>query len=313
MTKRKKISFVIPLYNEAGNVKTLIKQLKKFFSSHKQYFFEAILVENGSSDETFTLLKKFTQQQKNLKILQLSKNFGCDGGIAAGLEFVKADAAVIMMADLQEPIELVNVFINHWEKGYKIVYGVVKKRPTGILNRYSSETYYHLLNFLSGQQFPPNASDFRLIDQQVVTTLNQFKEQNKYLRGLIIWTGFSHLGVPFVRKKRLAEKSKSNLKTLFFVAFNGIFSFSYFPLRFISILGIILTLIAFLLAGFYLGLFFYLGRVVPGFTTLTMLMLFLFGMLFFVLGIISEYLARIYEEVKQRPRYIVKSTQGLKI
>jgi len=210
MTKRKKISFVIPLYNEAGNVKTLIKQLKEFFSSHKQYFFEAILVENGSTDETFTLLKKFTQQQKNLKILQLSKNFGCDGGIAAGLEFVKADAAVIMMADLQEPIELVNVFINHWEKGYKIVYGVVKKRPTGILNRYFSEIYYHLLNFLSGQQFPPNASDFRLIDQQVVTTLNQFKEQNKYLRGLIIWTGFSHLGVPFVRKKRLAEKSKSN-------------------------------------------------------------------------------------------------------
>ncbi len=311
MKTKKKISFIIPVYNEALGIPQLIKVLTAFFSKNPSYDFEAVLVENGSVDNSFELLSKASKKDKRFKILQLSRNFGCDGGIVAGMHQATGDASVIMMADLQEPVELVAQFIKKWEQGYEIVYGIVKKRTSGIIRNVSSVLYYKLLNLATHNAFPENVSDFRLIDKKVLDTLNAMPEQNKYVRGLVTWTGFNHIGIEFNRKPRFAGESKADFITVLRVAKNGIFSFSYLPLRFVSYLGITITIISFLMIIFYLILFLIEGRVAPGITSIILIMLFLFGVLFFILGIISEYIARIYEEAKRRPEFIVKSKVNL--
>jgi len=311
MTSKKLISIVIPVYNEKLVILELIIQITKFINKNKKYNFEIILVENGSIDSSFMLLQKFAKKDNRIKVLQLSKNFGCDGGIAAGMHFATGDACVIMMADLQEPIDLISKFLAKWEQGYEIVYGIVKKRTAGLVRNLNSVLFYKIINYFTNNMFPENASDFRLIDKKVYQTINNTSEQNKYLRGLIMWTGFKNIGIPFDRTKRFAGESKADFKTAFYVALNGIFSFSYLPLRFVSILGIGITFISFLMILFYLYLYFVHGREAPGAATMILLTLSLFGVLFFVLGIISEYLARIYDEVKNRPTYIIKDKVNL--
>lgn len=311
MKKRKKrISIVIPVYNEEDVIPELVKRIRVYVKSNKDYDVEIVFVENGSIDKSYYLLKKHIHNLKSFKILQLSKNFGADGGIVAGLHFVKGDACVIMMADLQEPIYLIDKFIKKWEQGYEIVYGIVKKRTASPIRNLSSKLFYKFINLLTKNMFPENASDFRLIDKKVYEAIKNMPEQNKYLRGLVIWTGFNQIGVPFNREKRFAGKSKANFRTVLFVAMNGIFSFSYLPLRLVSTAGIFLTIISFILMIIYLSIFIIRGREAPGITTVILLLLFLFGILFFVLGVISEYLARIYDDVKQRPNFIVKNKVG---
>jgi len=306
MKVKKLISFVIPVYNEELTVPHLITTLTSFIKKQKKYEFEVILVENGSTDTSFSLLKKYAKKNKSLKIIQLAKNIGCDGGIEAGMQFARGNALVVVMADLQEPLEIVNTFIEKWEDGFEIVYGIVKKRTAGFVRNISSLIFYKLINILTHNMFPENASDFRLIDKKVYLTINSLTEKNKYLRGLIIWTGFKSIGIPFDRKNRIAGESKANTTTVLKVAVNGIFSFSYAPLRFVSFLGISITLISFIMMIGYMYLFFVHGREAPGVMTIIMLILFLFGLLFFSLGIISEYMARIYDEVKGRPSFLVK-------
>jgi len=306
MKTKKLISIIIPIYNESLGIPELIKQLTNFINKNSNYDFEIIFVEHGSIDNSFNFLQKFARKDNRIKILQLSKNFGCDGGIAAGMRYATGDACVIMMADLQEPIELISEFIKKWEQGHEIVYGLVKKRTAGFFRNLNSVLFYKVINSLTKNVFPENASDFRLIDKKVYVTINQMGEQNKYLRGLIMWTGFKNIGIPFNRAKRFAGESKADFKTALSVALNGIFSFSYLPLRFVTILGIGITIVSFLMIVFYLYLFIVHGREAPGAATMILLTLSLFGILFFVLGIISEYLARIYDEVKNRPTYIVK-------
>jgi len=304
----KKISIVVPVYNEEKGIPELIKQLTLFTKKTSFYQFELILVENGSNDNSFALLQKYAKKDTRIKIVQLSRNFGCDVGITAGIKYATGDACVILMADMQEPVELISGFIKKWEEGFEIVYGIVRKRRGGLIRNIASRFFYQLINLINHTKFPQNASDFRLIDRKVCETINQMPEQNKYLRGLIMWTGFSHIGIPFDRKKRFAGESKADLITIIYVALNGIFSFSYLPLRLVSYLGIIVTIFSFLSGIFYLALFFIYGRVAPGAATIILITLFLFGILFFILGVISEYIARIYEEVKRRPNFIIKKT-----
>lgn len=311
MKIHKKISIVIPVYNEQDVIPELIKQLTQFINDQKSYIFEVMLVENGSADQSFYLLQTYAKRDKRIKILRLSKNIGTDEGIAAGLRYISGDACVMIMADLEEPIDLISKFLEKWEAGYEIVYGIVKKRSCGIVRSIFSRMYYILLNLLTHNAFPENVSDFRLLDKKVYETIRQMEEQNKYLRGLIMWTGFSHTGIPFNREKRHAGKSKANLSRIMQVALNGIFSFSYVPLRLISYFGITITFVSTLLILFYLILFIIYGRETPGVTTIILFLLLLFGTLFFTLGIISEYLARIYDEVKRRPNFIVREVVNI--
>lgn len=308
----KLISIVTPIFNEEENVEPLYEELKTLIKRESKYNFEILAVEHGSTDKTFQKLLSIRRRDKRLKILQLSKNFGnADAGITAGLAFSKGDAAVIMMADLQEPTDVISQFLRKWENGFEIVNGVVAERPNITRSRLIlSILFYKLLNLLTGNLFPENVSDFRLIDRKVYEVVNQMPERNKFLRGVITWTGFKQTGVPFKRRARYRGQSKAHFSTVLKVALNGIFSFSYAPLKVVSFLGFAVSSISFLMIVYQIILFLIMGRGQPGVSTLVVLIGFLFGVLFLILGIIGEYLSRIYDEVKQRPSFIVRNKIG---
>jgi len=310
--KNKLISIVIPFYNEEDNINELYKRLSNLFVTEKKYNFEIIAVEHGSSDLTLSKLLAINKKDKRLKIVELSRNFGsADPGILAGISFAKGDALVITMADLQEPINLISKFLRKWEEGFEIVNGIVEKRPdASFARRVLSILFYKILNLMTGNIFPENVSDFRLVDKKVYEVVKRMPERNKYLRGVIAWTGFRQIGIPFERKARFAGQSKADFITVLTVAANGIFSFSYVPLRIAIFIGFFLSIISFLVILLQLSLFTIYGRGAPGISTIVILTSFLFGMLFLILGIIGEYLARIYDEVKGRPSFIVKNLIG---
>src|SRR3989344_6628730 len=307
------ISIVIQNYNEEKNLDQLYKRLNHLMDLEKKYDFEIVSVEHGSDDSSLKKLLEIRRRDKRVKILQLSKNFGsADAGIVAGLNFAQGNACVILMADLQEPPELISQFLKYWEKGYEIVYGIVKKRPgASYLRRISSVLFYKILNIMTGNIFPENVSDFRLMDKKVYQIINQMEERNKFLRGLIAWSGFNQIGIPFERKERFAGKSKADFFAVLKVAANGIFSFSYLPLRLVTILGFLLSIISFLLVFYQIALFIIYGRGTPGISTIVILVSFLFSMLFLILGFMGEYISRIYDEVKRRPNFIVREKIGL--
>jgi dolichol-phosphate mannosyltransferase len=309
----KLISIVIPAYNEESVVEELKKRLQNIMNTCPNYDFEVIIVENGSFDTTFERLISIHHADPRFKILQLSRNFGCDGGITAGLAYAKGDAAIIMNADLQDPPELIPQFIQEWDSGYEIVYGVIQKREgVNIIRRWLSRAAYMIIFKLSNHMIPENASDFRLIDRKVYTIINSMKEKNIFLRGLVIWTGFKQIGVPFERQPRFAGESKADFRTVWRVAMNGIFSFSYFPLKIATAMGFLLSIITFILALVEIYLYLMFGREVPGFTTIILVILFCFGMVFLIFGIMGTYIERIYDEVKQRPNFIVNNDIGFK-
>ena len=278
---------------------------------NSNYEFEVIIVENGSWDSSFEKLLKINEADPRFKVVKLSKNFGCDGGITAGLKYASGDAAVIMNADLQDPPEMITQFIKKWEEGYEIIYGIIRKREgVSFMRKILSSLAYVIIYNLTHEAIPKNASDFRLIDKKVYTIVNDMDEKNKFLRGIIAWTGFKQTGIPYERPARFAGETKAGFCAAFNVAMNGIFSFSYFPLHLATILGFVISIATFILIFIEIGLFLVYGQVVPGFTTTIILMLFLFGMLFFLIGIIGIYIARIYDEVKERPNFIVAERIG---
>ncbi len=308
---RKLISVIIPAYNEEDVLDELKNRLQQVMMKNGNYDFEIIITENGSWDSSFEKLKKINKEDSRFKILKLSKNFGCDGGIVAGLKFARGDAAIIMNADLQDPPEMFAQFIEKWNEGYEIVYGIIQKREgVSYIRKILSSLAYVIIYYLTHETIPKNASDFRLIDKKVYVTVNKMNEKNKFLRGMIAWTGFKQTGIPYERPARFAGETKAGFLAAFNVAMNGIFSFSYFPLHIATALGFIISVAAFFMIFIELGLFLVYGRVVPGFTTTIILILFLFGMLFFLIGIIGIYIARIYDEVKDRPNFIVDEKIG---
>ena len=310
---KKLISIVIPAYNEESVIEELKKRLQNIMDTCSNYDFEVIIVENGSFDTTFERLIYIHKEDPRFKIVQLSRNFGCDGGITAGLAYARGDAAVIMNADLQDPPELIPQFIQKWESGYEIVYGVIQKREgVNIIRRVLSTAAYMIIFKLSNRMIPENASDFRLIDRKVYTIINSMKEKNIFLRGLVVWTGFKQIGVPFERQPRFAGDSKADFRTVWRVAMNGIFSFSYFPLKIATTMGFLLSTLSFIMALVEIYLYLVFGREVPGFTTMILVILFCFGMIFLMFGIMGSYIERIYDEVKQRPNYIVNNEIGFK-
>lgn len=310
---KKLISFIIPIYNEQENISELYKQLVSLMNSEKKYNFEIIAVEHGSVDSSFEILRGLYKKDKRVKILQLSRNFGsADAGIAAGLHFAKGDAAVVTMADLQEPPYIISKFLRKWEKGFDVVYGIIEERADSTFTRkVLSLLFYKILNLMTNNAFPQNVADFRLMDKKVYEAINSMPERNKFFRGMVSWSGFKQTGVAFKRFARFAGFPKADFKTAFRVASNGIFSFSYLPLRIITVLGITVFVMSFLMIITQLVLLSIYGRVAPGQSTLVILISFFFGILFLILGVIGEYLARIYDEVKQRPPFIIKDKVGL--
>ena len=310
MTDRKLISIVVPAFNEEANVAALAERLQAVFDTEPQYEFEVILVENGSVDRTYEEASAVHERDPRFKVLQLARNFRMDGGLTAGLQHARGDAAVLMAADLQDPPELIPEFLRKWEDGYEIAYQVVTERQgTGLVRRMNSQIFYWMANKLTEGRLPRNVSDFRLVDRKVYETINRMEERNRFVRGLFAWVGFRTVGVESPRHPRTGGVSNAHTFKVLDLAMKGIFAHSYVPLKLISIFGVLLSALSVLAIIGLTVRFIIFGVPFAGFGTIVCLILLLFGFLFTMLGVVAEYIGLIYEEVKQRPNYVVR--QGL--
>jgi len=303
---KKLISLIIPAYNEEDCVDELFNRLDAVFATEPQYDFEVVIVENGSIDSTWVKLQAIAEKDSRFKILKLSRNFRMDGGLTAGLDFIKGDACVLMTADLQDPPELIPQFLRYWEQGYENIFGVITKREgTGPIRTMNSKLFYWLAGKLTDGRIPRNASDFRLVDRKVYEAVKGMTERNRFVRGLFAWAGFNSIGVPMERPPRFGGVSNAHTLKVLDLAFKGIFAHSYKPLRLITVFGFVLSGLSFIsiVPLFFLWLF--VGVPFAGFGTLVGLFLLVFGIVSLMLGILSEYVGLIYEEVKARPNYVV--------
>jgi dolichol-phosphate mannosyltransferase len=303
---KKLISIIIPAYNEEDCVDELATRLKALYVTESQYDFEAIIVENGSIDSTWEKLQKIAAADSRFKILKLSRNFRMDGGLTAGLDYIKGDACVLMTADLQDPPELISEFLRKWEVGWENIYGIVTKRGgTGPIRTFNSKMFYYVADKLTDGRIPKNASDFRLVDKKVYLAIKSMTERNRFVRGLFAWAGFKSIGVPMERPPRFGGVSNAHSLKVIDLAFKGIFAHSYKPLRLITVFGIVLSAISFLAIIPLAIIWITSGVPFAGFGTIVSLFLFVLGILSLMIGILSEYIGLIYEEVKARPNYVV--------
>jgi glycosyltransferase involved in cell wall biosynthesis len=312
VTARRKISIIIPAYNEEDCVDELATRLAAVFDSESSYDFECVIVENGSADSTMERLVDINRRDGRFKILQLARNFRMDGGITAGLAVVDGDACVLMTADLQDPPELIPTFMREWEKGYENVYGVVTQRQgTGVVRTFNSKAFYWLAGKLTNDRITKNASDFRLVDRKVYETVRSMEERNRFVRGLFSWVGFKSIGIPMVRVPRFAGVSNAHTLKVLDLAFKGIFAHSYVPLRAITITGFVVSALAVVSLVFFATSFVFFGVPFNGYGTLIATMLIGFGIVALILGVIGEYIGLIYEEVKRRPNFVISEKIGL--
>lgn len=308
----KKISIVIPAFNEEECVDELAVRLQALGQNlAERYEFEFVVVENGSVDSTFRKLLAIREKDARFKILRLSRNFGIEGALTAGLRCVDGDAAIIMCADLQDPPEVVPELIRRWEEGYQNVYGVIRKRSDeSPLRQRLTRIFYWLVNRLNPHPVPENVSDFRLVDRQIYETLNKLNEKNRMLRTMWGWIGGTSIGVTYDRPPRHGGKSTYALLGNIAFAIRGIMSSSTTPLKIIPFFGMTFSAFSFaLLTGFIIR-WIWLGVPFSGFGTIVALMLLLFGLLFLLLGMATEYIGLIFEEVRNRPIYVATESYG---
>ena len=302
----KKISFIIPCFNEEGNVIQLYKEVYEVTAPLTKYKFEFIFIENGSTDKTLNNLLKLKKDDPSVIILKLSRNFNMDGGIAAGLNYTDGDAAIIMTADLQDEPLMIPEFVAKWEEGYNQVYGVVKTRPgSGLIRKLNSKIFYFIINKFSNGLVPFGVSDFRLVDRKVIDAVKSMKEFNRFYRGFFSWVGFKSIGLDFSRRERYSGISKATTFNVLAFAFKGIFSFSNRPLKLSIFLSLITSLISITVLVFQTFNWITKGVPFDGFGTLVGILLLLISLLFGALAILSEYIGLILEEVKNRPHFII--------
>jgi dolichol-phosphate mannosyltransferase len=311
---KKLVSVIVPAFNEESCIDELARRLKIVFSKNEKYDFEALIIENGSTDRTWEILKVINAKDPRFKVIRLARNFRMDGGITAGLNFAKGDAVVFMTADLQDPPELISEFIKKWEDGFENVFMQVSKRVgTGPLRTFNSKAFYWLAGKLTDNRIPKNVSDFRLLDRKVYEAVRGMNERNRFVRGLVAWVGFRSVGVEAERPERFGGESKAHSLKVIDLAFKGIFSHSYVPLKLITMTGVALSLISFVSLLVWMIVWITSGVPFAGFGTIVSLAVLAFGTLTFMLGIIAEYLGLIYEEVKGRPNFIVAEQLGISV
>ena len=273
--------------------------------------YEIIFVNDGSQDDSTLLLRDFQARDERVKFLSFSRNFGHQIAITAGLDYSSGQAAVVMDADLQDPPEVIPRLIEQWRKGYDIVFAVrAKRQGEGLFKRATAAIFYRLFRRMTATEIPLDAGDFRLMSRRAVDALQSIRERNRFIRGLAGWIGFRQTSVTYVRDVRQAGETKYPLKKMLRFALNGLMSFSLVPLQLASYLGFLISSIGFFYIVYAIGLKLFTDRVVLGWTSVMVAVLFLGGVQLISLGIIGEYIGRIYEEVKQRPLYVVDEAKG---
>jgi len=304
-------SIVIPVCNEQETLPVLYERLSLLLE-RLDGSAEVIFVDDGSQDDSFSLLSEMTVRDPRLKVLQLSRNFGHQTAISAGLDFAAGQAVAVMDADLQDPPEVLLAMADRWRAGFDVVYAV-RERRTGDnwFKRSTASLFYRLLRKLTDVEIPADVGDFRLVDRKALEAYKLMRENNRFVRGMFSWVGFRQTGVPYRRDERFAGRTKYTVRKMVKFAVDGIVSFSNAPLRMALSFGFAVSIISFLggIAALLLKL---AGAfVIPGWASLVFVVGFLSGVQLAVLGVIGEYVARVYEEAKNRPLYIVSSSIGL--
>ena len=306
------ISIVIPIFNEEENLQNLYNRLTAAAPSWGEDY-EIVLVDDGSRDSSLTMMRIMSEKDSRVRVVKLSRNFGHQPAISAGIKIAKGDAIVIMDGDLQDPPEELNRFLDKWREGYEVVYAIRTKRKEGFFKKMAYSTFYRLLAWISDIEIPLDSGDFCVMDRKVVNVLVQeMPEQLRFVRGMRAYAGFKQVGVTYERAERAAGEVKYTFKKLVQLALDGLFGFSSFPLRLAPYMGCLISI-----PSFFLGIFFVLHRLIgfkvfghapeetPGTASLAVGMYFLGGVILIILGILGEYIGRIYIEVKKRPFFVI--------
>lgn len=308
---KKKISILIPCYNEAQSLPLLYDSLVSIMTD--DYDWEVLLIDDGSKDNSVFIMEGLHNKDERFSYLELSRNFGKEKAMLAGFDYVTGDCTIIMDADLQHPSEAIPQMIKLWEEGYEDVYGKRKNRGNeSYLRRKFSLLFYYLLQKTAKYDVLPNVGDFRLLDKICIKTLRNIRESERYTKGMFAWIGFKKIGIEFETKERKKGKSSWSFRKLFGLAIEGLLSFTTAPLRLSTVLGAIVSLSAFIYLIYVLIKTLIIGNDVAGFPTMVILILFLGGVQLLSLGIIGEYVGRIFIESKKRPTYVVRKYNGKK-
>jgi len=312
--RRQIVSIIIPTYTqEFGIAELYFRVVKTLKLIQDQYAYEIIFINDFSLDGTYRELKKIANQNKKVKIINFSRNFGNQIAIAAGIDFCSGDLAIIIDDDLQDPPEVMLDLILKYEEGYNVVYAIRKNRKgTSYLFKFFAYAYYRILNLLSQTHLPKDVGDFRLIDKNVLKSLKSFKEKGRYYRGLVSWVGFKQFGIYYERDPRFSGKSNFTINKYIHFAFNGLTSFTEKPLYFASILGLVITFISFCF-GFYIlyQKFMNPSFSIQGWSSIALMVIFFGGVQLICIGILSIYISKIFQEVKQRPLYLIQSLDNI--
>lgn len=303
------ISCVVPVYNEEAVVADFIVALQQALSELTNRF-EIIMVDDGSRDRTVEKIQQIPPDN-HVKLLALSRNFGKEIALTAGIEHVQGDVTILMDADFQHPVGVIKDFLHQWVNGYDMVYGIRQSRESeSWLKRNFANLFYWLMGKMSSIDMPRNAGDFRLMDRKITDAIKQFPERTRFMKGLYAWVGFKATGVPFEVNERAAGQSSWGFIRLAELAITGIASFSDIPLRVWSMVGFVISLISLIYAIYILTVTLLYGADLPGFPTLVVAIMFLGGIQLLSVGILGEYIARIFTEVKQRPKYLLRIKEG---
>lgn len=305
------LSIVIPIYNEEANIKLIHNELtlvvqKLFENSSAAY--EFIFINDGSTDDSLTLLKKIAQDDNHVGFINFSRNFGHQVAVSAGLDYAKGNGIVIIDADLQDPPSLIIDLYKKWKEGYEVVYAQrIARKGESIFKRATAKLFYKIIEKITAINIPVDTGDFRLIDRKMVEVLKMMPEKNKFLRGQIAWAGFNQIGIPYERDERHGGETGYTFRKMLRFALDGITAFSNFPLKIASMVGFTSFLFA-------IGLIVYalranlLGLTVPGWTSLTIIVAFIGGVQLLCIGLIGEYIIRLITNIRNRPLYIVESS-----
>jgi glycosyltransferase involved in cell wall biosynthesis len=299
------ISIVVAFYDEEKSIGRFFTEMDKATASLDAQF-EYICVNDGSRDATLSLLQSELGRGRRMRLINFARNFGKEAAMTAGLEHAKGQAVVVIDADLQDPPSLIGAFLAKWREGFDVVYGVRASRASDtVMKRATAGAFYRLFNSITSVPIPADAGDFRLMDRRVVQALLALPERNRFMKGLFAWVGFRQTGVNFVRDPRVAGKSSWNYLRLWNFAVDGLTSFSIVPLRMASMAGAVISLIGFAYAAYLVVRTIVYGVDVAGYASIVVIVLFLGGVQLLCLGLIGEYLGRLYIEAKGRPLYIV--------
>jgi len=308
-TQLPRLSCVIPCYNEAANLRLLLPILAEQLSTCTSEW-EVILVNDGSRDDTSAVFDEWTRQP-GFRAIEFSRNFGKEAALTAGLQAANGDVVVLMDSDMQHPPRFIPEMIKQWLSGSDVVYALRENRDDeSLFKQVGTRAFYRLINAKSRFQVPPDAGDFRLMDRAVVEALMALPERNRFMKGLYAWVGFKSVAIPYEPAERAMGKTNYNALKLIAFSIDGLTAFTTWPLRVASIAGMVMALFAFIYGGFVIVDFLIYGNKVSGWTTIIVLLSFFVGIQLIGLGILGEYIARIFEEVKNRPLYVVRRSLG---